>query len=362
MSTGASTSLAFSSSDSWVATVSEDGMVTGVAPGEATITASTAIEGIAAQMSVKVLPAPKAVQFKPSKMTLNVGDTVLLMPRITKGATTGFTYLSSAPEVAAVAEDGTLSALSMGEATVTVTTSNNLTANLKVTVEDPYYPQSAELTNAPASMKSGETLQLKWKVKPSEAEADFAWESSNPDIAYVDEAGVLHAVGMGYATITATSRRNPGIVLNFRVVVETDDVTLTIPARITGTGGIKGNLALIDNIRQSAINQIEALKANGKITSDDASKRKRIINNAFRGQRLPVDDAEEADLLGGWLRPGRRQGFQAEAGVLRRALHAGSSGLQRGNCCWKEGIYYDSGKGYYILDQSKFKKINGRRL
>jgi len=353
MNPGAASVLAFSSSNEAVATVSEDGMVTGVDAGEATITVSTAIEGIAAQMSVKVLPAPKKVKFKPGKMTLNVGDTVLLMPVITKGSATGFVYSSSAPEVAAVAEDGTLSALSMGEATVTVTTSNSLTANLEVTVEDPYYPQSAELTNAPSNMKAGETLQLEWKVTPTEAEVDFAWESSNPDIAYVDEAGVLHAVGMGYATITATSRRNPGIVLNFRVVVETDDVTLTIPARITGTGGIENNLALIDNIRQSAINQIEALKANGKITSDDASKRKRIINNAFVDNAFPWMTLKKQIYWEDGYAQGGAKDFkpnQVYYGVPYTQDHRGYNV----NLLLERNYYYDSGKGYYILDQSKF--------
>lgn len=354
MDQGASAELAFRSSDSWVATVSEDGTVTGVAPGEATITASTAVDGIAAQMLVKVKPAPKKVKFKPTQMTLNVGDTVLLMPAITKGSATGFTYVSSAPEVAAVADDGTLSALSRGEATVTVTTSNNLTANLKVTVEDPYYPQGAELTNAPTSMKAGETLQLTWKVTPAGAEVDFAWESSNAEIAYVDEAGVLHAVGMGYATITATSRRNPEIVLNFRVTVETDDVTLTIPARITGTGGIEANLALIDNIRQCTINQIDALKANGKITSDDASKRKRIINNAFVDNAFPWMTLKKQIYWEDGYAQGGAKDFkpkQVYYGVPYTQDHRGYNV----NLLLERNFYYDSGKGYYILDQSKFK-------
>ena len=354
MNQGAAAVLAFSSSDSWIATVSEDGTVTGVAPGEATITVSTAIDGIAAQMLVKVMPAPKEVKFEPAQMTLNVGDTVLLMPTINSGSATGFTYVSSAPEVAAVADDGTLSALSMGEATVTVTTSNSLTAELKVTVEDPNYPRSAELTNAPTNMKAGETLQLIWNVTPSGAEADFAWESSNADIAYVDEAGVLHAVGMGYATITATSRRNPDIVLNFRVTVETDDVTLTIPARITGTGGIEANLALIDNIRQCTIKQIDALKANGKITSDDASKRKRIINNAFVDNAFPWMTLKKQIYWEDGYAQGGAKDFkpkQVYYGVPYTQDHRGYNV----NLLLERNFYYDSGKGYYILDQSKFK-------
>lgn len=354
MNPGARAVLAFSSSDGKIATVSEDGVITGVGAGEATVTASTAIEGVSAQVTVKVLPAPKKVKFKPAKMKLNVGDTVLLMPVITKGAATGFTYSSSAPEVAAVSEDGTLSALAMGTATVTVTTSNNLTANLKVTVDDPYYPQSAELTNAPSSMKAGETLQLIWKVTPSEAEVDFAWESSNADIAYVDEAGVLHAVDMGYATITATSRRNPGIVLSFRVIVETDDITLTIPARITGTGGIKRNLALIDNIRLSALKQIDALKTNGKITSDEASKRKRIINNAFVDNAFPWMTLKKQIYWEDGYAQGGAKDFkpnQVYYGVPYTQDHRGYNV----DLLLDRKYYYDSGKGYYILDQSKFK-------
>jgi hypothetical protein len=138
------------------------------------------------------------------------------------------------------------------------------------------------------------------------------------------------------------------------VVVETDDVTLTIPARITGTSGIKGNLALIDNIRHSAIKQIEALKANGKITSDDASKRKRIINNAFVDNAFPwMTLKKQIYWEDGYAQKGAKdfKPKQVYYGVPYTQDHRGYNV----NLLLERNFYYDSGKGYYILDQSKFK-------
>lgn len=357
---GASTTLSYKSADKSIATVSKDGVVTGVAKGQTTITVSTSVEGVTAQATVTVLPAPKSVKFEESEMTLTVGDNVMLTPKITKGSATGFTYSSSAPEVAAVSEDGMLSALAWGEATVTVATSNGLKADMKVAVEDPLRPESAKLTNAPSTMKAGETLQLKWKVTPADAIVDFIWESSNAEIAYVDEAGVLYAVNMGYATITATSQRNRSIVLSFKVSVETEDVVLTMPERITSISGIARNLEKIDAIRACAIGQIDAMKANGLITSADASKRQRIINNAFKDYAFPWMTLKKQPY---WKKANSEGGVKdfKTGQVYYGVPYISGSGDHREYNVEKlldRRIYYDSGKGYYILDQSKFSGRN----
>ena len=357
---GAAPVLSYTSADSGIASVSGSGEVTGVSEGATTVTVNTGVEGVSAQTTVHVLPAPGSVKFDPDEMSLKVGDSVLLMPVIPDGTSTAFTYTSSKPEVASVSADGTLSALSKGETTVKVTTSNGKTAKLKVSVDDPLYPESAKLTNAPSTMKAGEKLQLEWKVTPSGAYVDFAWESSNKDIAYADDAGILYAVNMGYATITAKSRRNPSIALSFKVSVETDSVNLTIPERITGTSGIAKNLEKIDAIRVCAIGQIEALKESGTITSSDASKRKRIINNAFADYAFP------------WMTPKKQSYWKKENSeggakdfkpgqVYYGVPYISGSGSNREYNVEKlldEGKYYDSGKGYYVLDQSK---VSGRK-
>lgn len=360
MNPGARASVSYASADEGIAIVSGSGLVTGMGQGQTTITATTGFDGVSAQMTLTVLPEPDYVKFDPDAMSLRVGDTVLLMPVTPEGTATAFTYSSSRPEVASVTSDGTLSALSNGETTVTVTTSNGLQATLAVTVTDPLYPKSAKLTNAPSTMKAGEQLQLEWKVTPSDAYVDFAWESSNANIAYVDGAGMLYAVSAGYATITAKSQRNPDIVLSFKVSVESDSVVLTIPERITATSGISRNLEKIDAIRVCAIGQIDALKDGGEITSADASKRKRIINNAFGDYAFPWA-TKKKQLY--WKKENSEGGVKDfKPGQIYYGVPyiSGSGEYREYNVpkLLEEGIYYESGKGYYVLDQSK---ISGRK-
>ena len=357
MNPGASSPLKFKSADKAVATVTKGGVVKGVAEGETTVSVSTNVEGVTAETTVRVLPAPDSVKFDVDALTLNVGETLLLMPVIPEGTATGFTYSSSDPAIATVTEDGTLTAIAYGEATITVTTSNGMQAELAVKVEDPLYPTSARLTNAPSKMKVGETLQLTWEVEPAGANVDFKWETSNADIAYADEASVLYAVDIGYATITATSRTNPEIVLNFQVAVESDDVTLTIPERITGTSGIGGNLEKIDAIRASAIGQIDALKSNGKITSSDADKRKRIVNNAFRDYAFPWMTLKKQKYWKEKYDEGGAKDFKPDR-VYYGVPYTQDGRAYNVDLLLDGNYYYDSSEGYYILNQDK---IDGRK-
>lgn len=348
----------YSSANKKVATVTAKGVILGLAKGETTITATSGGKTVA-KFTVSVLAAPKSVKFNPASMTLAIGDSVLLMPEITAGSATGFTYSSSDPDVASVSKDGTLTARSGGTATITVTTSNKLSAKLKVTVEDPLYPESAKLTNAPSSMKAGESLQLKWKVTPSGASLSFEWASSDNDVAYVDDGGVLHAVSAGSAKITAEAQQNSDIKLSFKVKVEgekTASVVLTIPERTTGISGIQKNLQKIDAIRACAIRQIEALKADGKITSADASKRKNMVNNAFKDYAFPWMTKKKQPY---WKKANSEGGAKdfKKGKVYYGVPYTSGAGSNREYNVKKllnGGYYYDSGDGYYILDQSKF--------
>ncbi len=362
MSTGKTSSLKYSSADSSVATVSGSGEVTGKGVGVTTITVTTSNGSASASMTVSVFPAPDTLTVSPSSVPLDVGESVLLIPEITPSeARTDITYTSSAPNVASVSEDGMLTAYSGGEATVTVSTSNGLTAKVKVTVNDPYYPESAKLTNAPSSMKAGESIQLKWKVTPSESNPNFEWKSSNEDVAVVDDTGMLYAIGAGSATITAKSRRNTSIVLSFKVSVEgNEDVVLTIPERITGTSGISSNLKKIDAIRACAISQIDALKSSGKITSSDASKRKRIVNNAFKDYAFPWMTKSKQLYWKKENSEGGAKDFKTGKVYYGVPYMSGSGDHREYNVAklLDEGIYYDSGDGYYILNQKKFSGRN----
>jgi formylglycine-generating enzyme required for sulfatase activity len=138
--------VTWTSSAPGVATVT-DGVVTAVAEGTATITAATA-NGRTDACTVTVDNAPvPATDVTLDRETLDLvvgGDPVALTATVIPADATDktVTWTSSAPEIATV-EDGVVTALAKGTATVTVSTANGKTDACAVTVEE--YPVETAL-------------------------------------------------------------------------------------------------------------------------------------------------------------------------------------------------------------------------
>jgi uncharacterized protein YjdB len=114
--------VSWSSSDEGVARVSDAGVVTGVAPGTATIGAEA--EGRSASASVVVTPMPvAAVRVTPDAVALHVGGAASLSAAVLDSAGGGLAgrpvaWSSDNPEVATVSATGVVTALAPGSATV----------------------------------------------------------------------------------------------------------------------------------------------------------------------------------------------------------------------------------------------------
>ena len=358
--TGSRSPLTWSSANAGVASVSADGVIKGVGAGSTTVTVVTNAPGVTAQVLVTVKPAPGSVALNYSKHTLNVHETCQLTPAIPAGTYTVYTYASSDDAVATVSPEGAVVAQGRGMATLTVTTANGLKASMELTVLDPWYPDAATLVNPPATMKAGQTVQLQYTTQPAEAVPDFEWTSSNASVASVTGDGKVTAHSFGYALITAKSKKNSAITLEVTLAVETDDVTLAIPARTTAISGISANLAKIDALRASAIKQIDALKSGGVISAADADKRRSIVNNAFADYAFP------------WMTPALQKYWKAansengakdfKPGIVYYGMpYISGSGKNRQYNAAKaisESRFTNSGMGYYMLNQGKL--LSGR--
>lgn len=142
-----SSTVSWASSADSIATV-EDGVVTGVSKGNATITASATIGGqkYSASCEVTVNAAPSISISVPSA-TLQVGDSVTLTAAASDDS--AITWVSSAPGVASVA-DGVVTGVSEGNATITATATiggKNYSATCEITViAAPADPSSVKLT------------------------------------------------------------------------------------------------------------------------------------------------------------------------------------------------------------------------
>lgn len=191
-----------------VATV-ENGTVKAIGAGTATITVTTEDGKYTATCTVKVSPAPVAangVTLTPDKTTLNVGEKQTLTATVLPADATNknVTWVSSDTSVATV-ENGVVTAVGKGTATITVTTADGgYTATCEVTVKLPV--SAVTLNETSTALVVGNTKQLTATVAPANADdSTVTWKSGNTNVATVDQNGKVTAVGVGTTTITATA-------------------------------------------------------------------------------------------------------------------------------------------------------------
>ena len=142
----------WSSSDESVATVDENGKVTAVKAGTATITAKALDGDKTATFTLTVKEAATSVTLNKTAIELSVGASETLTATIApSGADDAVEWTTSDETVATVDENGKVTAVKAGTATITVTTKNGKTATCTVTVK-------AEEKEEPASGGCGSAV------------------------------------------------------------------------------------------------------------------------------------------------------------------------------------------------------------
>ena len=192
-----------------VAEVEEGGLLWGIRPGSATVTARC--EGKEASARVTVMLAPVlALDLLPSVVSLNEGDSIRLhaIPRGREGRELGsrpVLWSSSQGSVAEVDEEGLVHAVEEGEATV-LAECQGLEASARVVVL-PAPVASVELPEPSITLGMGESRTLVPVLKGRDGrvlkDRPLAWSSSRPEVARVDSDGRLTALAEGTAIITA---------------------------------------------------------------------------------------------------------------------------------------------------------------
>lgn len=199
--------IVWSSSNSSVAAVSSDGVVTANSSGTATITATTASGAKSATCLVTVAVPVSSVSLDMTNLTLPVGGTRMLKATISPADATNqaCTWSSDNNAVAAVTQEGVVSAKASGTAIITVTTADgNKTATCRVTVIIPV--SSVSLDKTAITLTPDATCMLNAAVLPANAtDKSVTWSSSDTNVATVDQSGKVRGVGVGSATITSVA-------------------------------------------------------------------------------------------------------------------------------------------------------------
>lgn len=115
-------------------------------------------------------------------------------------------FTSFTPSVAMVDDRGYIMAVGAGDAWVTAFC-NGIQADAHIFVSTPAeVPEFIVLTQNSFTLKIGATAQIEAKILPEEISAGYTiyYESDNPEIAAVNENGVITALKTGEATITVS--------------------------------------------------------------------------------------------------------------------------------------------------------------
>ncbi|HEV2644050.1 MAG TPA: Ig-like domain-containing protein, partial [Candidatus Elarobacter sp.] len=188
-----------------VASVSANGVVTAVAAGSATITATSEGKSGTAAITVQAPPPPTvaSVTVSPNTGTLNVGATLSLSAtaRDASGSIiTGQTvaWSSSAPSIASVSASGVVTAVAAGPATITATVGGK-SGTSAITVQVPP-PTVAKVTVSPAvtsmntrSTKTFTATAFDANNKPITG-LMATWSVSDTTVATVAPSGAMTAV------------------------------------------------------------------------------------------------------------------------------------------------------------------------
>lgn len=137
-----------------------------------------------------------------AKIVIGVRESVRLNPVITPAdaADQRVTYKSSNNKVASVTQGGVIRAKKKGNAVITVTTANQKTCRIKVTVRQA--PKKVTIGAKNRTLKKGKTLRLRVKLPSGSAAFGIRYNSSRKKNATVDAKGNVKAIRKGSTVIT----------------------------------------------------------------------------------------------------------------------------------------------------------------
>ncbi|MCR5671883.1 MAG: Ig-like domain-containing protein [Butyrivibrio sp.] len=211
-------------------TVSDTGLVTAGTKTAKNVPVTATVEAfngykktVTCKVTVAATNPLKGISISKKKLSIGEGDTATLtanLSPVNPDGDMGYTWASSNESVVKV-EDGVITALKPGSATVTVKANGTVTkkgktvnpsASCKVTVTPSV--KAVTFTNAKTlenkGLVKGKTFTLKTKLtltrsKGKAATKGLVWTSSDTSIATVSKKGVVKAIAPGTVTITATS-------------------------------------------------------------------------------------------------------------------------------------------------------------
>lgn len=216
----ATESIIWSSSNSEIITVTDDGMIKAVGVGEATIYAKSSEKQAICKVTVN--NSLLSISFDKNRLKLNQGEegdvTVLYNPINATDETT-VVWTNFSENVVNITSAGDkqqnlhVEALNSGTALIQASV-NGLKAYLIVEV---YIPATGiGLSESEITLAEEDYYYMDYNIFPSNSTDEIQWESSDESVVYVSDYGSIEGRSVGTATVTATttSGQKASVVVN----------------------------------------------------------------------------------------------------------------------------------------------------
>ena len=225
-------------------------------------------------------------------------------------------WSSSNSGVIDVSGDGVITAVSAGEATITATGANGVSASVEVSAYTP--AQRVSLDVSSLRMCVGEEYKLAANINPSNATHPIKWYSSAGSVAFVDENGSVYAQSEGIAMITADV---DGVSASVTVTVSEEPISIILYQ--SDTNGDRIKVDMLNNSLHSSYTGsvfISIYDTDGRmlstselplalsagthttgyipITNWDGHSELTAKAVTIDGQMIPVNTASEIDIIG----------------------------------------------------------------
>lgn len=224
-----SKTVKWESSDATVAKVDQNGKVTALKDGTATIKATVGKFTAECAVTVKRVPLTE-ISLDKTTLELSKGQSSEALKVIYNPANTTddktVTWTSANENIATV-KNGVVTAKAVGATKITATVGTHkaectVTVNAKLT--------GIKVTPAKVTVEKGQTANLSVAYLPADTtdEKAVTWKSENENVATVDENGVVTAVAGGTTKIVATATANDKItaVCEVKVPIHTESIEL----------------------------------------------------------------------------------------------------------------------------------------
>ena len=246
--------VTWSSRTPTVATVDENGVVTGLKRGTAGIVA-TAADGSRVEQAVSLVVTQPVtdVTITESEIPVIVGRNAYARVKVLPADATdkSVTWSVSDTSIATVSKGGMLTGVKAGECLLIATSNSNpeVTSVARVVVSQLVTKVENVNNKEELSLRVGESVQTRWNILPEDATVKaLTFKSNYPGIASVDENGVVHALRKGVATITATAKdsgRRQGTV-KITVIQPVTGVSIQYPLYYIQSGSYRNLRAIVE--------------------------------------------------------------------------------------------------------------------